>query len=832
MAGCHGWITGVTPGWFTLPQVNVDDLSKPSEACGVFGVYSPGEDVARLCYFGLFALQHRGQESAGIAVSNGETTTVFKDMGLVAQVFDEASLAPLTGHLGIAHTRYSTTGSTTWDNAQPTYRQVGETSVALAHNGNLTNTLALAESLGLDGVTDTELMVEAIARHVDDDRSDQQGLTRAVLAALPAFEGAFSLVIMDQGNLIGVRDPHGFRPLCLGILPDGGHVLASETAALDIVGADFIREIERGEVIVISAQGTRSFYPFEPAEASLCIFEFVYFARPDSRLYSRSVHASRMAMGRTLAVEAPADGDVIVPVPESGIPAAQGYAEVSGIPYVDGLVKNRYVGRTFIEPSQMLRDRGIRMKLNPIPASLTDRSVVLVDDSIVRGSTTRQLVQMVRDAGAREVHLRISSPPYRWPCYYGMDTTDRSLLLAATKTVAEITEFLDVDSLAYLSLDGLLAAVGGDEESGLCNACLSGEYPTEVPVELSKFAARNPRLMSTYRQAGVDIEAGDRLVKAIAADVTSTWSDSVVGNFGGFAAGIEIPAGYRRPVLMMSTDGVGTKIEVARRAGILSGLGYDLVAMCVDDLAAIGATPLAFTDYIATGSIDRVRDSTLVASISQACRTAGCALLGGETAEHPGVMEPHHFDLAGAAVGIVERGAEIDGSKIAPGNVMIGVSSPNLRSNGFSLIRAIFDLNDLKSPFPGEPGRTTGEVLTEPSLIYSPAIRAVTAGGGVTGLAHVTGGGLPGNVGRPLPPGLSAYIDSQMWRPPNVFKSVQEAGKISQEEMFATFNMGVGFVIYAEAPAVADIIAILVEYGHEGFVIGEVTQGHSAVTID
>ena len=468
--------------------MNVDDLSKPSEACGVFGVYSPGQDVARLCYFGLYALQHRGQESAGIAVSNGETTTVFKDMGLVAQVFDEASLAPLTGHLGVAHTRYSTTGSTTWDNAQPTYRQVGETSVALAHNGNLTNTIELAESLGLDGVTDTELMVEAIARQVDDDRSDQQGLTRAVLEALPSFQGAFSLVIMDQGNLIGVRDPHGFRPLCLGTLPDGGHVLASETAALDIVGATFVREIERGEVIVISAQGARSFYPFEQAEASLCLFEFVYFARPDSRLYSRSVHASRMEMGRTLALEAPAPADVVVPVPESGIPAAQGYSEVSGTPYVDGLVKNRYVGRTFIQPSQMLRDRGIRLKLNPIPASLTGRSVVVVDDSIVRGSTTRQLVQMIRDAGAREVHLRISSPPYRWPCYYGMDTTDRSLLLAATRNVEEIADFLEVDSLAYLSLDGLLAAVGGDEESGLCTACLSGNYPTEVPIELTKFA--------------------------------------------------------------------------------------------------------------------------------------------------------------------------------------------------------------------------------------------------------------------------------------------------------------------------------------------------------
>lgn len=472
--------------------MNADDLTEPAEACGVFGVYGPGQEVARLCYFGLFALQHRGQESAGIAVSDGETTTVFKDMGLVAQVFDEAGLAALTGHLGIAHTRYSTTGSTTWDNAQPTYRQVGATSVALAHNGNLTNTLELSTDLGLDQVTDTELMVEAIARHVEDGRSDDQGLIRAVLKALPLFEGAFSLTIMDQGNLIGVRDPHGFRPLCLGSLPGGGHVLASETAALDIVGATFVREIERGEMIVINAQGVRSYHPFAPAPASLCLFEFVYFARPDSRLYSRSVHASRVEMGKTLARESPASAEVVIPVPESGIPAAQGYAEVSGIPYVDGLVKNRYVGRTFIQPTQMLRDRGIRMKLNPIPSSLAGRRVVVVDDSIVRGSTTQQLIQMIRDAGAVEIHLRISSPPYRWPCYYGMDTTDQSRLLAASRTVDEIAEYLAVDSLAYLSLDGLMQAAGAEDEAGFCTACLSGEYPTSVPVELTKFALESP----------------------------------------------------------------------------------------------------------------------------------------------------------------------------------------------------------------------------------------------------------------------------------------------------------------------------------------------------
>ncbi|MFO7292480.1 MAG: amidophosphoribosyltransferase [Actinomycetes bacterium] len=459
--------------------------SAPGEACGVFGVYAPSQRVSPLIYFGLFALQHRGQESAGIATSDGRTVTVYKDLGLVAQVFDEAKIAGLDGHLGIGHTRYSTTGSTHWTNAQPIHRQVGTTSVALAHNGNLTNTRQLAHELG-SGVetSDSALMVEAIARRIDDERSDERGLEKAMFEALPTFEGAFSLVVMDQGRVIGARDPHGFRPLCLGELPEGGWVLASETAALDLVGATFRRDVEPGEMVVIDATGVRSLRPFESTDPRLCIFEYVYFARPDSRLHGQSVHAARRRMGATLAEEHPADADVVVPVPESGIPAAQGYSAASGIPYADGLVKNRYVGRTFIEPSQSMRDRGIRIKLNPIPETLAGKRVVLVDDSIVRGSTTRQLVEMVRSAGAAEVHLRVSSPPYRWPCFYGMDTSDRSTLIAARMEIDEIRRHLGADSLGYLSLPGLLAATEAD---GFCTACLSGEYPTPVDISSSKF---------------------------------------------------------------------------------------------------------------------------------------------------------------------------------------------------------------------------------------------------------------------------------------------------------------------------------------------------------
>ncbi len=468
-------------------EAQISVVDGPREACGVIAAYSTTERISHLIYFGLFALQHRGQESAGIATSDGETMTVFKDMGLVAQVFDEPALAGLEGHIGIGHTRYSTTGSNNWANAQPAHRQVGSTSVALGHNGNLTNTAELAASLGISGATtDSDLMAEGVARAIDDERSDSRGLEVALMEVAPTWKGAFSLVLMDQGRIVGLRDPNGFRPLCLGSLGRGGWVLASETAALDLVGAKFVREVAAGEMVVIDANGVNSYHPFEEVKPGLCLFEFVYFARPDSQMYGRTIHTARYEMGRSLSEEHPVDADVIVPVPESGIPAAQGFAAASGIPYTDGLVKNRYIGRTFIEPSQMLRDQGIRLKLNPIPENLEGKRVALVDDSIVRGSTTRKLVAMVREAGATEVHLRVSSPPYRWPCFYGMDTSDRSTLIAAHKDVDEIREDLDADSLGYLSLDGLMGATGV-ADAGFCTACLSGEYPTAIPNTTDKF---------------------------------------------------------------------------------------------------------------------------------------------------------------------------------------------------------------------------------------------------------------------------------------------------------------------------------------------------------
>jgi amidophosphoribosyltransferase len=462
------------------------------EACGVFGIYAPGTPVAHLVYDGLLNLQHRGQESAGMAVSDGDTITIVKDMGLVTNVFDDRTLAPLKGHLAIGHTRYSTTGSSTWRNAQPVYREPGESGFALGHNGNLTNTAALARTAGmLPGMvtTDSDLVAELIAAAFPaegQEHSDGRDLERALVKVLPSLEGAFSFVLMDSARVIGVRDPNGFRPLCLG-KADTGWVLASETPALDVIGAHFVREIDPGEMIVIDATGWRSERPFPPerVDPRLCLFEFIYIARPDSQLYGKEVHGARGRMGELLAEQAPVDADMVMGVPQSGVPAAEGYARRSGIAYGRGLVKNAYAHRTFISPNQEQRSQGVRRKLNPLKENVAGKRLIVVDDSIVRGTTQRAIARMLREAGATEVHVRITSPPYKWPCFYGVDTGTRTELLAANLSVSEIQDYLGVDSLAFLSLENLERAVEA-HGAGFCNACLTGEYPTEVPVSFTK----------------------------------------------------------------------------------------------------------------------------------------------------------------------------------------------------------------------------------------------------------------------------------------------------------------------------------------------------------
>jgi amidophosphoribosyltransferase len=446
----------------------------PREACGLFGVWAPGEDVARLAYFGLYALQHRGQESAGIAVSDGHNILVYRELGLVSQVFDERTLSTLQGDLAIGHNRYSTTGSTTWENAQPSFKTDGARGLALGHNGNLVNTEALAERVGRRGpaTTDSDLVATLLAGEGTD-------LETAALRVLPTLRGAFSFVLMDERTVYGARDPHGLRPLAIGRL-ESGWVLASETAALDIVGAEYVREVEPGELVMLDDRGLRSARYAESPRAALCLFEFVYLARADSRLYGRTVHQARRGMGRRLAREAPAHADMVMPIPDTGHSAAAGFAEEARIPYGEGLIKNRYVHRTFIEPTPSLRQRGVRLKLNPLADSIRGKRLAVVDDSIVRGTTTRQIVQMLRDAGALEVHMRITSPPIKWPCYYGIDMSTREELVAAGLSVEEIRDFIGADSLAYLSLPALLEATGAPSDT-FCRACFDGEYPIPVP---------------------------------------------------------------------------------------------------------------------------------------------------------------------------------------------------------------------------------------------------------------------------------------------------------------------------------------------------------------
>ncbi len=458
----------------------------PQDACGVFGVWAPGEDVAKLTYYGLYALQHRGQESAGIAVSNERQILVYKDMGLVSQVFDESTLESLKGHIAVGHARYSTTGASTWHNAQPTFQPTRDGSIALAHNGNLTNTAELAEMVaqelvdgGVDAqsrmpsaTNDTSLVTALLAHHPG------QTLEERAAALLPKVHGAYSFVWMSEHTLYAARDPQGIRPLVLGRL-ERGWVVASETAALDIVGASFIREVEPGEMVAIDADGLRS-TTFAEAAPKHCLFEYVYLSRPDTLMNGSRVHSVRVEIGRKLAKAFPADADLVIPVPESGTPSAIGYAEASGIPYGTGLVKNSYVGRTFIQPSQTIRQLGIRLKLNPLRDVIEGKRLVVVDDSIVRGNTQRALIRMLREAGAREVHVRISSPPVKWPCFYGIDFATRAELIANGLTTDEICRSIDADSLGYIDLEDLVEATNVPMDN-LCRACFDGEYPIDLP---------------------------------------------------------------------------------------------------------------------------------------------------------------------------------------------------------------------------------------------------------------------------------------------------------------------------------------------------------------
>lgn len=454
------------------------DGDKMKEECGVFGIFAPGSDVARLTYYGLYALQHRGQESAGIAVSNGKVIKGEKGMGLVSEVFhDTSKLQRLVGDIAVGHVRYSTTGSSLLVNAQPLLVRYRNGFLAIVHNGNLVNGGDLRADLEVDGsifqaTTDSEVIAHLIAR------SGESDIEAAVKKAVPVIRGAYTFILMTKDKLVGLRDPKGIRPLSLGRTADG-YVLASETCAFDTMGAEFVRDIKPGEMVVIDADGVRSEQLFASDGDSLCVFEFIYFARPDSNLDGRNVHTARKQLGRRLAIEHPVDADIVTGVPDSSLSAASGVAEQLGLPYEMGFIKNRYIGRTFIQPTQEIRDLGVKLKLNPVRQIVEGKRVVMVDDSIVRGTTSKHIIQMLRNAGAKEVHVRISSPPVKCSCFYGIDTSASGELIGAELDVPDIAKAIGADSLGYLSEEGMLESIGLPKK-GFCTACFSGCYPIEI----------------------------------------------------------------------------------------------------------------------------------------------------------------------------------------------------------------------------------------------------------------------------------------------------------------------------------------------------------------
>jgi len=465
-------------------------FDKIHEECGVFGIYADGKNVAEIIFYGLQALQHRGQESAGIAVSDGENILVYKDLGLVSSIFNEQNLAPLQGYIGIGHSRYSTKGKNVWKNSQPIFGTFKGVSFAIAHNGNLINTeslrkIQIKKGAKFETTTDTEIIVSLI------ETSQKENIEDAIKDAISKIKGSFSLLILTRDKLIAIRDPNGFRPMVLGIR-SGNYIIASETCAFDIIDAKFIREIDPGEFLIIDKDGLRSQMPLPVVRRSMCVFELIYFARPDSYIYNKNLYAVRHKMGEQLACEAPADADLVISVPDSGTPAAVGFSAASRIPYAEGFIKNRYIGRTFIQPSQDIREIGVRLKLNPLKDMIKGKKIVVVDDSIVRGNTSKQIVKMLYNAGVKEIHMRISSPPLINPCFYGIDMATQTEFIANHRTVEDIRKYLGVDSLAYLSIDGLVKAIG-EPKADFCFACFNGDYPVDVSeiIKYDKFSIEN-----------------------------------------------------------------------------------------------------------------------------------------------------------------------------------------------------------------------------------------------------------------------------------------------------------------------------------------------------
>ncbi len=801
-----------------LPTFNEIKGNKLNEECGIIGIFNPADNnSASLLFYGLYALQHRGQESAGIASNDGNRSYHLKDLGLVLEVFDDEILEQLVGHISIGHVRCGGAGSRKAEDAQPFVIQTGGTSISMVHNGNITNASKLRKELEEEGetftsTTDSEVIAKLLVKYKDD------GILASVQKTMDLIEGAYSLVIMTENELIGVRDPHAFRPLCLGKL-DNGYVLASESCAVHATGADLVRDIEPGEILIITKRGVDSNHYSKREERASCIFEYVYFARPDSVIDGANVYEARKNAGILLAREHPAEADIVIAVPDSSIPVALGYSEELRIPYVEGLFKSKYVGRTFIEPDQPSRERTLKLKLTPLWRNIKGKKVVLVDDSIVRGNTSKRIVSTLKKAGADEVHVRISSPPIAYSCYYGIDTPDREQLLGATKSVEEIRELIGADSLAYLSLDGLIKSVGLNKE-GLCTACFSGQYPLKTRM--------------TYKNSGVDIDEGQRAVELIKEHVRSTYNSNVLTDLGSFGGLFSLNTDdYKEPVLVAGTDGVGTKLKIAFMMDKHDTIGQDCVAMCVNDILCQGGKPLFFLDYIATGKLTGEKIAQIVGGVAEGCKLSGCALIGGETAEMPGLYDENEYDMAGFAAGIVDKSKIITGGNIEIGDIILALPSSGIHSNGYSLVRKLFfDVLDMKvTDHIDELGKTLGEELLTPTKIYVKPVLGLIDKINVKGICHITGGGFYENIPRILPENTDAKIDVDSWEIPPVFKLIQQKGNITEDEMFSTFNMGVGMMVVTREKDAEQAIRILKEAGENAKIIGRIVEGSRRVIL-
>ena len=844
-------------------------VDRPREECGVFGARMNSDaDAVLSVFYGLMSLQHRGQDSAGIASSDGRRIRVVKGPGLASEVFHEDALARLSGYAAIGHVRNAARADEDDTAIQPfVFRYTGGM-MAVAHNGSITNGRALRERLGRSGVvfqseSDAEAIGSLVARYYS------LGIIGAIERAMEDLEGAYSFLVMAGDMIYAVRDPYGFRPLVVGSSPDGWAV-ASETCALDATGMTGHHDVAPGEIVVVSQGGVRQV----PTRASrrgarraTCVFEYIYFARPDSVVDGISVSAARQGLGARLAAESSVEADAVISVPESCVAAGLGYASASGIAYRQGIVRNRYLGRTFIRPTASQRETGVRLKLNAVEHACAGRRVVLVDDSIVRGTTSARLVGLMQRAGAREVHLGVSSPPVKFACCYGIDTSRGRELVAATKSTEEIRQLIGADSLHYLSCEGLLDTMeelaresdsAGAGRAGFCTACFTGVYPDRAgrcglcgPGASGSGEAWEDAERLSYAQAGVDIDEGDRAVALIKPAVRSTFTPDVACDVGGFAGMVRLRADlYDDPVLVSGTDGVGTKLKIAFAMNRHDTIGIDAVAMCVNDILVSGARPLFFLDYIGCGKLDAEQISEIVSGVAEGCRQAGCALVGGETAEMPGFYPDGEYDIAGFAVGAVDRQKVVDGSDIRPGDAVIGLASSGLHSNGYSLARkalleqggltvgnTLNGLGERLGPESGDAlgftsGCTVGEEMLRPTRIYVRSVLALMEQLRVLGMAHITGGGLVENPPRMLPEGVSVRLDCAQWPVHPIFRLIQEVGNVDADEMRRVFNMGIGFMVVVRHGDARRAVEILQANGEKAYVIGEIVPGDGRVLFE